>query len=110
MLTIIFIVFNSDVINTNRWWDNVFSYSVQFYNCLQFREHVDADRVAIQLSPDHSNGNTHIQQFKNCSVNPDTDVYDFVDSVDNTKIPITVKTLSKWITILSSQVVIFTIH
>ena len=35
--------------------------SIQFYNCLQFEERVDADRVAIQLSPDHSNGNTYIQ-------------------------------------------------
>ena len=33
------------------------SYSVQF--C------VDVDRVAIKLSPDHSNGNTYIQQFEN---------------------------------------------
>ena len=30
-------------------------YSVQFYNCLQFGERVDADRVAIQLSPEDSN-------------------------------------------------------
>ena len=41
------------------------SYSVKFYNCLQFGERIDADRVAIQLSPDYSNGNTHIQRFKN---------------------------------------------
>ena len=61
------------------------SYSVQFCNCLQFGEHVDVDRVAIKLSPDHSNGNTYIQQFENWSLNPDTDVYGFVDSVDNTK-------------------------
>ena len=60
-------------------------YSVQFYNCLQFGERVDADRVAIQLSPDHSNGNTHIQQFENFSSNPDIDVYGFVDSVDSTR-------------------------
>ena len=61
------------------------NYYVQFYNCLQFGERVDADRVALQLSPDHNNGNTHIQQFENCSSNPDIDVSGFVDSVDNTK-------------------------
>ena len=61
------------------------NYSVQFYNCLQFGERADADRVAIQLSPYHSNGNTHVQQFESCSSNPDIDVYGFVDSVDNTK-------------------------
>ena len=60
-------------------------YSIQFYSCLQFGERIDANRVAIQLSPDHSNGNTHIQQFKNYSSNPDTDVYGFVDSVDSTR-------------------------
>ena len=70
-------------------------YCVHCYNCLQFGERVDTNRVTIQLSPDHSNGNTHIQQFENCSTNSDTDVYGFVDSVDNAKIPITVKTLSK---------------
>ena len=40
------------------------NYSIQFYNCLQFEERVDADRVAIQLSPDHSDGNTNIQQYE----------------------------------------------
>ena len=60
-------------------------YSIQFYSCLQFGERPDANRVAIQLSPDHSNGNTHIQQFKNYSSNPDTDVYGVVDSVDSTR-------------------------
>ena len=45
----------------NKYITCNWSYSVQFYNCLQFGERVDANRVAIQLSPDHSNGNTHIQ-------------------------------------------------
>ena len=60
-------------------------YSIRFYNCLQFGKRVDVNRVAIKLPPAHSNGNTYIQQFENCSANSDTDVYSFADSVDNTK-------------------------
>ena len=52
-------------IRLNNMLDTYITYdwssSVQFYNYLQFEERVDADRVAIQLSPDHSNGNTYIQ-------------------------------------------------
>ena len=79
----------------NKYITCEWSYSINFYNCLQFGERVDANRVAIQLSPDHKKGNTHIQQFENCSTNPHTDIYGFVDCVDNTKILTTVKTLSK---------------
>ena len=61
------------------------SYSIQFYNFLQFGERVDTNRVTIQLLPDHSNSNTYIQQLENFSANLDIDVYGFVDSVDNTK-------------------------
>ena len=57
------------------------SYSINFYNCLQFGERVDANRVDIQLSPDRNNGDTHIQQFENWSANSDTDIYGFVDCV-----------------------------
>ena len=57
------------------------SYSVQFYNCLQFGARIDTNRVAIQLSPDHNNGNTHTHQFDNCSANSDTGIYICVDCV-----------------------------
>ena len=71
------------------------NYSVQFYNCLQFGERADADRVAIQLSPYHSNGNTHVQQFESCSSNPDTEyavlwIVWIIQKISNT-----VKTISK---------------
>ena len=69
----------------NKYITCDWSCSVQFYNCLQFGERVDANRVAIQLFLDHNNGNTHIQQFENCSENSNTDIYGFVDCVNNTK-------------------------
>ena len=68
---------------------------IQFYNSFKFGERVDANRIAIELSPDHSNDNIHIQQLENCSANSDTDVYGFVDSVGNTNIPSIVNTLNK---------------
>ena len=49
----------------NKYITCDWSYNVQFYNCLQFGERVDANRVDIQLSPDRNNGDTHIQQFEN---------------------------------------------
>ena len=61
------------------------SYSAQFYNCLPFGERGDANRVAIQLSSDHNNGNVHIQQFESYSTKSNTDIYGVVDCVDNTK-------------------------
>ena len=44
-----------------RHWSDI----IQFYNSFKVGERVDANRIAIQLSPDHSNDNIHIQQLEN---------------------------------------------
>ena len=61
---------------TDEW-----AYNIHEYNCLHYREHVDAVRIAIQLAPDNSSGNHHSQRLDYRSISYETDVHGLIDSM-----------------------------
>ena len=59
-------------------------YNIHKYACLQYGEHVDARCATIQLSPGGNNNNTYMQKIQYISPSTGTDVYGFIDSLEET--------------------------
>ena len=58
-------------------------YRIHTYNYLHYGECIDAKCIAIQLSPEYDNGNTHTRKFEHSSSTHETEVFRFVGSLDN---------------------------